>query len=93
MPDVSRPRARPNGRKGSDWPSTYGNSGNTSGPHIHIHHQRQDPSVFPAGFAEGLPLFFRDHDGPPMPIGGLKKINGRPVWSGQRIRHNGNGSK
>jgi hypothetical protein len=70
-----------------------GNSGNTSGPHIHIHHQRQDPAVFPAGFAEGLPLFFRDHDGPPMPIGGVKKINGRTVWSGQRIRHIGNGSK
>lgn len=29
-PDVSAPRARPTGRKASDWPSTYGNPGNTS---------------------------------------------------------------
>jgi hypothetical protein len=70
-----------------------GNSGNTSGPHIHIHHQRQDPSVFPAGFAEGLPLFFRDHDGPPMPQGGAKKAAGRTIWTGQKIRHVGNGSR
>ena len=48
-----------------------GNSGNTSEPHIHIHHQRQDPRRFPLNFAEGLPLYFRDHDGPPMPEGGF----------------------
>lgn len=70
-----------------------GNSGNTAGPHVHIHHQRQDPSVFPAGFAEGLPLYFRDHDGPPMPHGGSKKVDGRAVWTGQRIKHVGNGSR
>jgi hypothetical protein len=49
-----------------------GNSGNTSEPHIHIHHQRQDPTEFPLNFAEGLPLYFRDHDGQPMPIGGFE---------------------
>lgn len=47
-----------------------GNSGNTSEPHIHTHHQRQDPTVFPINFAEVLPLYFRDHDGVPMPVGG-----------------------
>ncbi len=49
-----------------------GNSGNTSEPHIHIHHQRQDPRIYPLNFAEGLPLYFRDHDGPAMPEGGWK---------------------
>ncbi len=29
MPDVAKPRSRPSG-KASDWPSTYGNAGNTS---------------------------------------------------------------
>jgi hypothetical protein len=62
-----------------------GNSGNTSEPHIHIHHQRQDPSVYPINFAEGLPLFFRDLDGPPMPEGGLVMINGTPVASGATV--------
>ena len=36
-----------------------GNSGHTSEPHIHIHHQRQKPAASgPVNFAEGLPLFF-----------------------------------
>lgn len=54
-----------------------GNSGNTSEPHIHIHHQRRDPlSVngdlnLGVNLAEGLPLYFRDHDGKPMPEGGI----------------------
>ncbi|MFN7919484.1 MAG: M23 family metallopeptidase [Bryobacteraceae bacterium] len=47
-----------------------GNSGNTSEPHVHIHHQRQDPKDRGLNLSEGLPLFFRDHDGPPMPEGG-----------------------
>lgn len=36
-----------------------GNSGSTSEPHLHIHHQRQDPTkmLLPV-FAEGLPLYF-----------------------------------
>lgn len=64
-----------------------GNSGNTSEPHIHIHHQRQDPSEFPINFAEGLPLYFRDHDGPPMPEGGLEMIDGTPVAVGATVVH------
>ncbi len=45
-----------------------GNSGCTSEPHLHIHHQRQDPTktIYPI-FAEGLPLYFKDIDGEPMP--------------------------
>ena len=50
-----------------------GNSGSTSEPHIHIHLQRDDPRGETAVFAEGLPLYFRDHDGDPMPEGGLDK--------------------
>jgi len=49
-----------------------GNSGNTSEPHIHIHHQRQDPKGRPINFAEGLPLYFRNQDGPAMPQGGVE---------------------
>lgn len=68
-----------------------GNSGNTSEPHVHLHHQRQDPREFPHGFAEGLPLFFRDHDGPPMPEGGLEldPATGRPRALGPTVRHTG----
>lgn len=66
-----------------------GNSGNTSEPHIHIHHQRQDPSEVPIGFAEGLPLFFRDHGGEPMPEGGFIEVNGRPVATGPTVQHQG----
>jgi len=64
-----------------------GNSGNTSEPHIHIHHQRQDPAAYPVNFAEGLPLFFRDHDGPPMPEGGVRHRNGALVATGMAVRH------
>jgi len=64
-----------------------GNSGNTSEPHIHIHHQRQDPRDFPVNFAEGLPLYFRDHDGPPMPEGGFEVIDGTPAPNGPTLRH------
>jgi hypothetical protein len=67
-----------------------GNSGNTSEePHIHIHHQRQDPTVFPINFAEGLPLYFRDHDGKPMPVGGIALICGRATLTGDTVRHIG----
>jgi len=66
-----------------------GNSGNTSEPHIHIHHQRQDPRVYPLNFAEGLPLYFRDHDGPPMPEGGVRVEDGEPVALGATVRHVG----
>lgn len=66
-----------------------GNSGNTSEPHIHIHHQRQDPTLYPINFAEGLPLYFRDHDGPPMPEGGVRVENGKPIAIGATVQHIG----
>lgn len=66
-----------------------GNSGNTSEPHIHIHHQRQDPAQYPFNFAEGLPLYFRDHNGPAMPQGGVEVVDGKPVASGDLVVHTG----
>lgn len=66
-----------------------GNSGNTSEPHIHIHHQRQDPAVNPLNFAEGLPLYFRDHDGDPMPVGGIKIEGDIVTATGDTIQHIG----
>jgi hypothetical protein len=66
-----------------------GNSGNTSEPHIHIHHQRQDPTVFPLNFAEGLPLYFRDHDGNPMPVGGIRIEGEVVIAEGDIVRHVG----
>ena len=66
-----------------------GNSGNTSEPHIHIHHQRQDPSVFPINFAEGLPLYFRHHDGAPMPVGGIKVEGETIIATGDVVQHIG----
>ncbi|MCA9970012.1 MAG: M23 family metallopeptidase [Anaerolineales bacterium] len=66
-----------------------GNSGNTSEPHIHIHHQRQDPAVYPLNFAEGLPLYFRDHDGPAMPLGGFAIVGETAVATGNLVRHVG----
>ncbi|MCM1988312.1 M23 family metallopeptidase [Oceanirhabdus seepicola] len=52
-----------------DYIGKVGNSGTTSEPHLHIHHQRQDPTktVYPI-FAEGLPLYFYDeNDNSTMP--------------------------
>ncbi len=66
-----------------------GNSGNTSEPHIHIHHQRQDPAIFPINFAEGLPLYFRDHDGAPMPVGGVKIEGNTATFIGDTVQHIG----
>jgi len=66
-----------------------GNSGHTSEPHIHIHHQRQDPNLFPLNFAEGLPLYFRDHDGPPMPVGGYKLDGETVIFTGDVVQHIG----
>lgn len=66
-----------------------GNSGNTSEPHIHIHHQRQDPENTLVNVAEGLPLYFRDHDGPPMPEGGIDVdwSSGSVELTGTTVRH------
>ena len=66
-----------------------GNSGNTSEPHIHIHHHRQPPDYAGGILIEGLPLFFRDHDGAPMPKGGFDEVDGRPVPRGDVVRHTG----
>ncbi len=44
-----------------------GNSGSSSEPHLHIHHQRQDPSNVSIFLAEGLPLYFRTEKGVIMP--------------------------
>lgn len=64
-----------------------GNSGRSSEPHIHIHHQRESPRERPIGFAEGLPLFFRDHDGPAMPEGGFVKADGQWLPAGPTLQH------
>jgi len=66
-----------------------GNSGHTSEPHIHIHHQREDPTIFPVNFAEGLPLYFRDHDGEPMPEGGILIEGETTTATGVTVRHIG----
>ena len=66
-----------------------GNSGNTSEPHIHIHHQRQDPKDRSLIFSEGLPLYFRDHDGEAMPKGGWEIRDGEMVLTGAMVRHVG----
>ncbi len=62
-----------------------GNSGHTSEPHLHLHHQRQ-PFDLQRPLAEGLPLFFRDHDGPPMPHGGVS-VGERIEAIGPVLRH------
>lgn len=64
-----------------------GNSGNTSEPHVHVHHQRQDPGGERGDFAEGLPLYFRDHGGDPMPVGGFETRDGAEVPTGAVVRH------
>ena len=66
-----------------------GSSGNSAEPHIHIHHQRQDPHTVAFNYAEGLPLYFRDHDGPPMPQGGVRVEDGAIIPLGDRVQHIG----
>ncbi|MCO4747623.1 MAG: M23 family metallopeptidase [Proteobacteria bacterium] len=66
-----------------------GNSGNTSEPHVHIHHVKQRPEMI--GFGEGLPLFFRDHDGDPMPTGGIEMDGDDVRLIGDRVQHIGPG--
>ena len=70
-----------------------GNSGNTSEPHIHIHHQRRDPLSINGdlnlgvNLVEGLPLYFRDHDGKPMPEGGIRVVGGTLELIGDVVTH------
>lgn len=54
--------------KPGDILGRVGNSGSTSEPHLHIHHQRQNPTktIHPV-IAEGLPLFFKDLNVSSMP--------------------------
>jgi len=64
-----------------------GNSGHTSEPHIHIHHQRQSPADYPLNFAEGLPLYFRNHDGQAMPVGGIRVEGDEVIPLGDTVQH------
>lgn len=64
-------------------------SGRQSRRRIHLHHQRQDPREFPINFAEGLPLYFRDHDGPAMPTGGVAEVDDTFVPLGPTLQHVG----
>jgi hypothetical protein len=73
--------------KEGDVIGACGNSGHSSEPHIHIHHQRQDPATHPVGFAEGLPLFFRGHGGDRMPRGDIVERAGGTVAVGAVVRH------
>ena len=47
-----------------------GNSGTSSEPHLHIHHQRQNP-VEELTFAEGLPLYFKGTNVEALPVKGM----------------------
>ncbi len=62
-----------------------GNSGHTSEPHLHIHHQRQDPRIYPFGFAEGLRLGFHSLDGNAFPKGGIDMDGDTPIAIGDVI--------
>lgn len=64
-----------------------GNSGRSSEPHVHVHHQRENPVEWPPGFAEGLPLYFRDHDANRMPRGGVTLSDGVRKAIGDVIEH------
>lgn len=66
-----------------------GNSGNAVAPHLHIEHQpgiRSPERRTP--FHVSLPLFFHDHDGDPVPVGGWERDStGVRRWTGAVIRH------
>lgn len=53
------------------WGGDTRNSGSTSEPHLHIHHQRQNPTatLHPI-LAEGLPLYFEGTDAEVIPLKG-----------------------
>jgi hypothetical protein len=74
--------------KEGDVIGACGNSGNTSEPHIHIHHQRQDPMLYDGklnlgvNIVEGLPLYFRTAKGEIMPKGGVDVRDGKVVFIG-----------
>ena len=62
-----------------DYLGLIGNSGSTSEPHLHMHHQRQNPldSIHPV-VAEGLPLYFYMDNESSMPSKGAI-IKGKTV--------------
>jgi hypothetical protein len=68
-----------------------GNSGNSVAPHLHIEHQpgmRSPERRVP--FHVSLPLFFRDHGGDRMPVGGWHRDSaGVRIWTGDVISHGG----
>ena len=53
-----------------DYLGRVGNSGSTSEPHLHIHHQRHDPTKTHVMLAEGLPLYFKKDGDKFMPVKG-----------------------
>jgi len=54
-----------------DLIARVGNSGSTSEPHLHIHHQRKNPlEMWTPVFAEGLPLYFENEVQNYMPVKG-----------------------
>jgi hypothetical protein len=69
-----------------------GNSGNSTLPHVHVEHLRESPERHLSGmdFTLGLPMFFRDHGGRAMPLGGGRtRSDGLWEWTGDTIRHVG----
>lgn len=67
-----------------------GNSGNTSEPHVHVHYARYlTPVTTTPLLGYGLPLYFRDHEGPGMPKGGFRVEDGKAIATGDVIRHTG----
>ncbi|WDV46594.1 M23 family metallopeptidase [Clostridiaceae bacterium M8S5] len=56
-----------------------GNSGSSSEPHLHIHHQRQNPKTTCIFFTEGLPLYIKEFSTRSMPQGGTIRDKISPV--------------
>jgi len=63
-----------------------GNSGRTSEPHVHLHHQREDPRTHPPGLAEGLPIRFVGVEGPAQPKGGIRREGDTIELTGDLLR-------
>lgn len=64
-----------------------GNSGNSSEPHIHIDYGVQQKARNGLYYTTGLPLYFRDHGGEPMPTGGFGRKGKDIIWRNQGIQH------
>ncbi|OWR32112.1 peptidase M24 [Saccharibacillus sp. O23] len=62
-----------------------GNSGSSSEPHLHLHHQRQNPAETNLFLSEGLPLYFKSTSGAFMPSGGVEVQGGRDVPTGEKL--------